>query len=157
MCITDDEFERSRAFLFLMEVKRCFQTSYGSRAQLALPYAMNSEYQRVLSNEMTRYSEGKSFDKISKVQGEIDELKDIMVKNIDLMQDRGERLELLVDKTENLQANAVTFQKSSRNLRRSMYWKNVKLTVIIVLVVIVVIYFIISMACGGLDWGKCVK
>lgn len=39
---------------------------------------------------------------LSKVHGELDELKDIMVKNIDSVAMRGERLELLVNKTENL-------------------------------------------------------
>ena len=42
---------------------------------------------------------------MSKVHGELDELKDIMVKNIDNIAMRGERLELLVNKTENLSAN----------------------------------------------------
>ncbi|KAJ4435762.1 hypothetical protein ANN_18381 [Periplaneta americana] len=50
---------------------------------------------------------------------------------------RGERLELLVNKTENLSANSVTFRKTSRNLARSMFWKNVKLYVIIAVVVAV--------------------
>jgi len=44
-------------------------------------------------------------DTISRVHGELDELKDIMVRNIDNMAMRGERLELLVNKTENLSAN----------------------------------------------------
>lgn len=46
------EFERSRAFSFLSEVKRRFQTTYGSRAQTALPYAMNSEFSSTLAAQM---------------------------------------------------------------------------------------------------------
>jgi vesicle-associated membrane protein 7 len=51
------------------------------------------------------YSESRDVDTISRVHGELDELKDIMVRNIDNMAMRGERLELLVNKTENLSAN----------------------------------------------------
>jgi len=51
------------------------------------------------------YSESKDLDRLSKVHGELDELKDIMVKNIDNIAMRGERLELLINKTENLSAN----------------------------------------------------
>lgn len=156
MCITDDEFERSRAFLFLNEIKRRFQTAYGSRAETALAYAMNTEFSQILANEMKHYSESREIDTISRVHGELDELKNIMVKNIDNVAMRGERLELLVNKTENLSANSVTFRKTSRNLARSMFWKNVKLYVIIAVVVAVIIYFIISMACGGLAWQSCV-
>lgn len=50
------EFERSRAFGFLNEVKKRFQTTYGSRAQTALPYAMNSEFSSTLAAQMVRAS-----------------------------------------------------------------------------------------------------
>lgn len=46
------DFERSRAFNFLNEVKKRFQTTYGSRAQTALPYAMNSEFSSTLAAQM---------------------------------------------------------------------------------------------------------
>lgn len=46
------DFERSRAFSFLSEVKKRFQTTYGSRAQTALPYAMNSEFSSTLAAQM---------------------------------------------------------------------------------------------------------
>lgn len=88
---------------------------------------------------------------------------------------RGERLELLVHKTENLSNNvrllftflilrillynifkATTFRNTSRHLARSMFWKSVKLYVIIGVVLTVIIYFIVSMACGGLAWQNCV-
>ncbi|KAL4230164.1 Vesicle-associated membrane protein [Mactra antiquata] len=154
LCITDDDYERAKAFSFLSEIKRKFQMQYGVRAQTALPYAMNSEFSRVMATQMRVSADGgaSSPDKVEKVQGQVDELKGIMVRNIDQIADRGERLELLVDKTEDLSANAVTFKKTSRNLARSMWWKNIKITIIIAVVIIVVIYFIVSAACGGLDW-----
>nr|CAD7261351.1 unnamed protein product [Timema shepardi] len=137
MCITDDEFERSRAFLYLNEIKRRFKSTYGSRAETALAYAMNTEFSPVLANEMKYYSESREIDTISRVNGELDELKNIMVKNINNVSMRGERLELLVNKTDNLSANSVTFRKTSRNLQRQLFWKNVKLYVFIGLVIIV--------------------
>ncbi|XP_041359054.1 vesicle-associated membrane protein 7-like [Gigantopelta aegis] len=154
LCITDDEFERSRAFLFLNEIKRRFHSQYGVRAQTALPFAMNSEFSRVIASQMRYFTEEKP-DQLSKVEDQVDELKGIMVKNIDQIADRGERLELLVDKTDELQSNAVSFKKTSRSLARSLWWKNIKLTVIIVVVLIVIIYFIVSAACGGLNWPSC--
>ncbi|XP_070148046.1 vesicle-associated membrane protein 7 isoform X1 [Ovis canadensis] len=102
LCITDDDFERSRAFNFLNEIKKRFQTTYGSRAQTALPYAMNSEFSSVLAAQLKHHSENKGLDKVMETQAQVDELKGIMVRNIDLVAQRGERLELLIDKTENL-------------------------------------------------------
>ncbi|KAL2727350.1 vesicle-associated membrane protein 7-like [Vespula squamosa] len=168
MCITDDvhknlktyvifDFQRSRAFLFLNEIKRRFLTVYGAGAQTAVAYAMNTEFGRVLANEMKHYSESKDIDTISKVHGELGELKDIMVKNIDHLAMRGEKLELLINKTENLTASSVTFRKASRNLARSLFWKNVKIYVIIGAILTVVVYVVVSIACGGLAWQKCVR
>lgn len=48
------DFERSRAFNFLNEIKKRFQTTYGSRAQTALPYAMNSEFSSLLAAQMVQ-------------------------------------------------------------------------------------------------------
>ncbi|XP_058804385.1 vesicle-associated membrane protein 7 [Phymastichus coffea] len=157
MCITDDDFQRSRAFLYLNEIKRRFRTMYGDGAQTALAYSMNTEFGRIIANEMKHYSESKDLDTISKVHGELDELKDIMVKNIDNLAMRGERLELLVNKTENLTNNSVTFRKSSRNLARLLFWKNVKMYVIIGVVLIFIIYVILAISCGGLGLPKCVS
>lgn len=82
MCITDDEFERARAFMFLNEIKRRFLMQYGLQAATAISYAMNTEYSPILAYEMKHYSDAVEFDAISRVHGQIDELKDIMVKNI---------------------------------------------------------------------------
>uniref|UniRef100_A0A8C4XA95 Vesicle-associated membrane protein 7 n=1 Tax=Erpetoichthys calabaricus TaxID=27687 RepID=A0A8C4XA95_ERPCA len=138
LCITDDNFERSRAFNFLNEIKRRFQTTYGSRAQTALPYAMNSEFSSLLDAQMKHHSDSKSSDRISETQNQVDELKGIMVRNIDLVAQRGEKLELLLDKTENLVDSSVTFKTTSRNLARAMCMKNLKLTIIIVVISIVI-------------------
>ena len=157
LCITDDDFERSRAFSFLNEVKKRFQTTYGSSAQTALPYAMNSEFSSVLAAQLKHHSENKSLDKVMETQAQVDELKGIMVRNIDLVAQRGERLELLIDKTENLVDSSVTFKTTSRNLARAMCMKNIKLTIIIIIVSIVFIYIIVSLLCGGFTWPNCVK
>ncbi|KAF4105334.1 hypothetical protein G5714_014665 [Onychostoma macrolepis] len=157
LCITDDEFERSRAFGFLNEVKKRFQTTYGSRAQTALPYAMNSEFSSTLAAQMKHHSDPKGSDRLTETQMHVDDLKGIMVRNIDLVAQRGERLELLIDKTENLMDSSVTFKTTSRNLAHAMCMKNLKLTIIVVVIVLVVLYFIVTAACGGLSWPNCRK
>ena len=50
-------------------------------------------------------------DKVSKVQQQVSEVKEIMMDNIEKVLDRGEKIELLVDKTENLRVRIV-FPKS---------------------------------------------
>ncbi|XP_003490658.1 vesicle-associated membrane protein 7 [Bombus vosnesenskii] len=157
MCITDDDYQKSKAFLYLAEIKGRFLAAYGQDAQTAIPYAMNTDFARTLASTMKHYNESShKVDVLDSVLGDLDELKDIMSKNIDNVAMRGERLELLVNKTENLSTNSVTFRKTSRNLARSLFWKNVKIYVIVGVILIVVIYVIVSISCGGLAWPKCV-
>lgn len=51
---------------------------------------------------------------------------------------------------------SVTYRHTSRTLQRSLFWKNVKMYVIMGGVAAVAVYLIGAMACGGLKWGKCV-
>jgi len=158
LCITEDDFERSKAFTFLADIKKRFLKTYHARAQTALPYAMQSEFSRVLAAQMRHYSTTMSSTETSsmaRVEEELDELKGIMVRNIDSVVQRGERLELLVEKTDDLNATSLSFKKSSRGLARAMFMKNVKLIILIVVIGIIIIYFIVSFACG-FDW-KCGK
>lgn len=156
MCITDDGFPRSRAFLFLTEVKKKFIQTYGLTVATAIAFAMNSEFSRTLAQDMKHYSESRDVDAISQVHGQIDELKDIMVKNIENITNRGERLELLVNQTENLRNNSVTFRQTSRNLARTMFWRSVRMYCLIAAILLFVIYIVISMSCGGLLWSSCI-
>ncbi|XP_042901949.1 vesicle-associated membrane protein 7-like [Parasteatoda tepidariorum] len=79
-----------------------------------------------------------------------------MVQNIENVANRGEKLELLVAQTDNLNSASVTFRKTSKNLARSMCIKNVKITVITIIVFLVILYIIVSASCGGLSWPNCV-
>ena len=49
----------------------------------------------------------------------------------DSLSERGERIELLVNKAEDLTNQSTQFQRQSRDLRRAMFWKNVKMYLLI--------------------------
>lgn len=51
------------------------------------------------------------------------QVKDIMIENIEKVLDRGEKLDLLVDKTELLQGEAFAFRREAKRARRVMWWK----------------------------------
>lgn len=52
-------------------------------------------------------------DPVRQAQAEIANVKDIMVHNVEAILSRGERIELLVDKTDNLSSQARAFRKRS--------------------------------------------
>lgn len=87
-------------------------------------------------------------DAIRNVQREMDGVREIMTENIERVLERGERIDLLVDKTDRLGGNARDFRVRSRGLRRRMWWKNVKLMAMLVVVVIFLVYLLVGMGCG---------
>ena len=87
-------------------------------------------------------------DAIGNVQQEIESVRDIMTQNIERVLERGERIDLLVDKTDRLGAGAHDFRVRSRGLRRRMWWKNVKLMVLLAFVVVFLLYLFIGFGCG---------
>lgn len=157
LCLADEEFGRRIAFAFLEDIKSRFKATYGDRGKTALAYGMNADFSRVLQNQMDYYSNNPNADRINKVRAEIDEVKSVMVHNIETVLERGERIELLVDRTENLNQTAFKFKKQSTQLKRAMWWKNVKIMIILAFVVLVIVYFIVALACGGFALQSCVK
>ncbi|RHZ63262.1 hypothetical protein Glove_330g35 [Diversispora epigaea] len=155
MCMADDSFGRRIPFLFLQDIKERFLVTYSKdRATTAVPYGMN-EFSKVIQKQMEHFSDVSHADRIKKVHGEIEQVKDVMTRNIEQVLERGERIEILVDKTDNLNQQAFAFKKRSTALKRSMWWKNTKLLILLVFVIILITYFVISSACGFPTWAGC--
>jgi len=76
---------------------------------------------------------GENEDVVAKAQREIESARGIMTENIERVLERGERIDLLVDKTAGLQSGAMEFRVRSRGLRRRMWWKNTKVCLHILL------------------------
>tara|TARA_R110002003_G_scaffold96_30_gene7673 strand:- start:24605 stop:25432 length:828 start_codon:yes stop_codon:yes gene_type:complete len=87
-------------------------------------------------------------DALRTAQREIEGVREIMTENIERVLERGEHMSALVDKTGRLGENARDFRVRSRTLKRRMWWKNVKLMVLLCLVVIFLIYLFVGFGCG---------
>ncbi|KAK9522289.1 hypothetical protein VZT92_018764 [Zoarces viviparus] len=87
-------------------------------------------------------------DKVQTLKDQVDGVKDIMTQNVDRILARGERLDDLMGKSEDLQAGAQHFKQTSQKVARVYWWKNVKLVVVIVVVVLIVVLIIVLLATG---------
>ena len=156
LCLADEKQKRRLPFLFLDDVKTRFAGAYGERAATAIAFAMNAEFARTLTERMEYYNNDPGADNFGKVKGQIEDVKGVMVENIEKVLARGEKIELLVDKTEALNSSAKKFQRASKSLKSAMWWKNVKMWLLIAAILIVVIYAIAAFACGpALNTGTC--
>ena len=120
MAVAERGFDPEAVFIFLNNVQEKFMRHYGDRASSAIAYAMNNEFSVVLSNEMRRTnSQGR--DKLTTIQQDVDQVKVIMNKNIEAVLERGEKMDTLIEATDDLASNAGTFRRQAVVLQRNMW------------------------------------
>lgn len=81
--------------------------------------------------------------------------RSVMIQNIESVLERGEKIELLVDKTDRLNQQAFKFEASSRNLRKAMYWKQMRCRIFLGVGVLILLYLFAASACGGVTFPRC--
>ena len=84
-----------------------------------------------------------NMEKVKKVQDEVQEVKSVMGDNIDKILKRGENVEVLLDKSEQLSHESTIFRRKARTLKRQICFKNIKMIVLISLLVALLIIIII--------------
>ncbi|KAJ9200938.1 hypothetical protein DTO166G4_7579 [Paecilomyces variotii] len=77
------------------------------------------------------------------LQAQIDDTVGVMRENINKVSQRGERLDSLQDKTDNLAVSAQGFRRGANRVRKQMWWKDMKMRVCLVICVIILIVVIV--------------
>lgn len=80
-----------------------------------------------------------TMSKANTVQREVDEVVGVMQNNIQKVMDRGEKLDTLQNKSEDLQNSSLQFKRGANQVRKEMWWKDMKLKLIIGGIVAVVL------------------
>ncbi|PPR07870.1 hypothetical protein CVT24_005607 [Panaeolus cyanescens] len=81
--------------------------------------------------------------KTAAIQAQIDDTVNIMKDNIVKVTERGEGIDQLQNKTENLAASAQTFRKGANRVRKNMWWKDMKMRIIIGAAIAIIIVIIV--------------
>ncbi|QRW07527.1 Synaptobrevin [Ceratobasidium sp. AG-Ba] len=81
--------------------------------------------------------------KTAAIQQQIDDTVGIMRENITRVAERGERLDVLQDKTDNLAVNAQGFRRGANRVRKNMWWKDMKMRIIIAIGIAILIVIIV--------------
>lgn len=140
---------RQLPIAFLERVKDDFNTRYGGgKAATAKPNGLNKEYGPKLKEHM-KYcvDHPEEINKLAKVKAQVSEVKGVMMENIEKVLDRGEKIELLVDKTDNLRSQAQDFKKQGTKIKKKMWFENMKIKLIVLAIVIVLLLLIILAVC----------
>ncbi|KAI0189476.1 synaptobrevin-domain-containing protein [Astrocystis sublimbata] len=77
------------------------------------------------------------------LQAQIDDTVGVMRDNINKVSQRGERLDALQDKTDNLAVSAQGFRRGANRVRKQMWWKDMKMRMCIIIGIIILLVIII--------------
>ncbi|KKY13230.1 putative synaptobrevin-like protein [Phaeomoniella chlamydospora] len=124
LCVSQAELGRRIPFAFLLDLKKKFLSAHPSSSTnfQSLPAYGSASFNTTLKSMITTYNSSPPGDALANARKEIDTVKDIMTENIERVLERGERIDLLVDKTDRLGGSARDFRIRSRGLRRKMWW-----------------------------------
>ncbi|CDR87243.1 probable synaptobrevin (v-SNARE) homolog present on post-Golgi vesicles [Sporisorium scitamineum] len=84
-----------------------------------------------------------SNSKTARIHSEVDNTISIMRDNINKVNERGENLNSLQDKTDNLAVSAQGFRRGANRVRKQMWWKDMKMRIIIGIGIVILLCVII--------------
>ncbi|KAF8306055.1 vesicle-associated membrane protein [Clavulina sp. PMI_390] len=149
LVMADDSVGRRMPFAFLADLQRKFTTAYSPDIIFDVPaYGLN-EYSPQIGSLMHEYSTSPPTDALSQTQNELNQVRDIMVHNVEQILSRGERIDLLVDKTDTLSGQAWAFRRGARDVRRREFWKNQRILALSIFVGLFFIWIIVAQFCGA--------
>jgi len=147
LCLADRDTSSRMAFSFLTNVQQIFRSNFSiSDLKSEEEYALNDVFAQTIKDRMYFFNTDPSADKYKLIQTEINSVKKVMVENIDKVLERGDKIEVLVTQTAEMENQAFAFKKSSVELQRALWFKNVKLWICIVILVIFIICVLIFIA-----------
>ncbi|ABO96558.1 predicted protein [Ostreococcus lucimarinus CCE9901] len=149
LVVADSELGRHVPFACLDRIKSEFTRDHASEAQDAIAHSLNKSFAPRLKEHLEFCSANpEAVSKVSAVQQQVSQVKEIMMDNIEKVLDRGEKIELLVDKSDALRFEAANFHKTGRALRRNLWCQNMKIKVAFGLIIFALLLTLIFTLCG---------
>lgn len=139
-CLATEDVEKRIVWKFVEKSKECYETG-----------TLTSKYLKKLVSDFNL----PDVDQIHVLQEKVDEIKEIMIMNIDKLIERGEKLEEIVQMTEELNEEATGFLSGSKKVRNSMIKKFILYIVILVFLLLGILITVFFVACGFPYFDKC--
>jgi len=87
--------------------------------------------------------------RLQQTQAQVDEVVDIMRTNVEKVLERDQKLSELDDRADALQQGASQFEQQAGKLKRKMWWKNLKMMIIMGVIGLILLIIIVVWATGG--------
>lgn len=148
-CATSADASLSLAFGCLAQMKQRFsEGSLSSRAWTAEKHELDRDFGNVAAQIMEKCNSGQSGDQITALHRQVEDVKGIMTQNIERVVERGDRLDSLLEKTQDLEQAGTVFRSGAKKLHRHMWLRNVRMWIIIGVILAAVLTVIVLFATG---------
>eukprot|EP01023_Acetabularia_acetabulum_P021132 TRINITY_DN21058_c1_g1_i1.p3 TRINITY_DN21058_c1_g1~~TRINITY_DN21058_c1_g1_i1.p3 ORF type:complete len:123 (-),score=13.44 TRINITY_DN21058_c1_g1_i1:173-490(-) len=103
---------------------------------------------------MTFYSTNPNADQLDRMRMKVSNVKEVMVSNIQKVLERGEKLDNLQNKTDELEEQSNVFKRKARGLRQTMWQRYMRYAFLSCIAAFIVAYLIFAVICGPTGY-KC--
>jgi hypothetical protein len=141
--VTGLKYPSRTAIQMLNDLYTPYSQQFGLQAKSATTNSLTKKSKNILSEYCNKFDDASKVDKASALNAKVDEVKVQMQDNIAAMLKNTEQAESLAERSNQLNEQANVFQKKSKDLRKQMRCKNIKMTIILVSLVVGVLVIIL--------------
>ncbi|KAH6948084.1 hypothetical protein HPB50_022809 [Hyalomma asiaticum] len=135
-CATLPEASMHQAFTCLFLVKQRFlEGSLSSRAWSAQEHELDRDFSSVIAAIIDNCNSGQTGDQISQLHRQVEDVRGIMAQNIERVVERGDRLDSLLEKTQDLEQAGTVFRATAKKVNRHMCLRNARMMIVIGIIV----------------------
>lgn len=145
-----EKYPEQRAFSFIDDlIKDNIHLLVDSKGELNQP-GQNALKALVIEYDKNKTNESKDEDKLSSLNGDINEIKIEMKNNVKKVLANTDDLQSIDVKAVRIKDNAELFKKDAANLKMKTYWQNLKWKIVFILLIIVlIVVFVVPLFIGG--------
>lgn len=138
----------------LEELQRSFMAKAGDKASTAKDKALDKTCGSILLRICEKYDNLAEVDKLASVSRKVDTVKLVMQENVDLALKNCVKLESIERAADDLQQQAGVFKRSAHDLKKKMWWKNIKMYLIIGFIVLAIVGIIAGVVAYMVEQNK---
>lgn len=151
LALVDDGFATVTSFAFLDQLQLCFQATFGQRDDFRAHECQ--QFDSTIKEEGIKYNTNPP-TKGQQVKNQLEVVKDGILKNIEEVIERHQKIEVVAESCDELVTSSQKFSKSAKKLKYTAMWKNIKFWILIGIVVAAIILVILLIACNP-NFSKC--
>jgi len=142
MTICERSYPRQLAFSYLDELSKEFYTSHGNEVEKKnlRPYAF-MKFDTFMQKTKKVYQNTRTQHSLDRLNSELNEVANIMTKNLENVLWRGEGLEKMSSLSDQLRYESQKYKKSARDLNLQLLYRKYGPPAVILLVFFLVIYW----------------